>query len=77
MGCAAAQGRQLVVYGGEASKGQGDDAKSDMGHGEGNDDETDEDDGEPISDVCFLDGQEGHEHFWVTLPMNGMDSKPS
>lgn len=55
-----AQGRQLLVYGGERSTGEGGDAQED----------DEDDDCAPISDVCTLDALA---HFWVTLPMDGAD----
>ncbi len=74
------QGQQLVVYGGEANKGHPDDARSgaqQRGENATADlEEEEDDDSEPIADVCCLDGQAGQEHFWVTLPMNGALAAP-
>lgn len=59
------QGNQLVVYGGE----KGGPEKADRPEAQV-DDSTDDDDedSEPISDVCQLCPQS---HYWVILPMEG------
>ncbi|BDA42375.1 probable acyl-CoA-binding domain-containing protein 5 at C-terminar half [Coccomyxa sp. Obi] len=54
------EGRQLLVYGGERS--------SSAARADGAEPDEDDDECEPIADVCTLDALA---HFWVTLPMDG------
>ena len=52
------------MYGGERS--------SSSARADGAEPDEDDDECEPISDVCTLDALA---HFWVTLPMDGTPSK--
>ena len=60
----AVQGDQLVVYGGERSAAAEPPDGAELGEGGEDDDE----DSEPIADVCQLCLQS---HYWVVLPMEG------
>jgi hypothetical protein len=67
------QGRQLMVYGGEATMPRAGDEPSAQAtrKGESCDDDGGDDDPEPLSDVCYLDRQDDHEHFWVPVHLHG------
>ena len=70
--CSTLQGDQLVVYGGERGVWE----KVDRPEAQANENEErddEDDDAEPISDVCQLDVQS---NYWVILPMEGETKTP-